>query len=460
MMDTVSKTGQSVEEPVEGELERPGEGATEQPGAGSQPGEGSGEQPGEGVQPGGEGGDQPAEGSVSVEQFIAELEERGIRSRYLDKIKPLLDSLADNGQLTVADVIAGQNLPAGVDIVNVNQDLNADPHAGAVLVMGEGAVANLAFGASSPLRALIMSDSSNNSASFQTDDDLFIYLGNGTNNHLQTGGGSDYVFAAGGQYDISVIGNDTVRVYGMTADSSIVSDDGDMTVELSPGSFGGYVDIEGGAGFDVISKALIDEIDVAWDGQGEKFSVIYKGSVNPDGALQNAYGIETSGVELLYMAPSENHPQAYTKMTVLASTVGDSLAAKLYQIALDRQPFDKGDSLDGIKFWMTEFDQGEGYDGARQTVYSFMNCPEVIAKYAGTSSLEYVKTLFDNLGASGTVGGNTAEEYAAQIDMGGEEARWDVAWAIAASDEAVQLLGNAGAKYVVDGGFDMIGPQA
>lgn len=91
------------------------------------------------------------------------------------------------------------------------------------------------------------------------------------------------------------------------------------------------------------------------------------------------------------------------------------------------------------------------------TVYSFLDCVEFHNKYDGMDNASYVRTLFANLGATGTIDGKTVIDFVARINVGDEYARYDVARDIAASREAVQILGASGEKMVIDGGITLPG---
>lgn len=142
-------------------------------------------------------------------------------------------------------------------------------------------------------------------------------------------------------------------------------------------------------------------------------------------------------------------------ITVLATTAEDSLIAKLYKVALGREAIDGedgwgGSTLGGLNWWMNEYEKANDINDTAQLVRAFLNCDEFHQKYDGMDDTAYVNALFTNLGISDV---KAAQSYIDQLAAGTLD-RAEVAWHIADSSEAVQLLGNDGLQYVIDGFTD------
>ncbi len=262
-------------------------------------------------------------------------------------------------------------------------------------------------------------------------DGLNVSMGNGGNN-VDIQGGQGLVNTGDGMDEIMVHGkfNGELKM-GRGDDALFLDEEAQNTAEIS---------VDAGDGFDLLTlfgrptvhsftfsngRFIMHSADVTLDGVE-----LIGTDVNGDGKIEN-------GVD---------------HITILAHNEVESLVAKLYKVALGREAIDGDDgwgdsTLGGFKWWTTEFQKTDSDHSTEHLVRSFLNCDEFHNRYAGMNNTEYVNALYDNLG---TTDAEQAASYIAQLDAGTVD-RETVAWNIAASDLAVQVLGNDGEQYVING---------
>lgn len=344
-----------------------------------------------------------------------------------------------------------------------------------VVVMTEGAKFDAQIDASSPIRAVVAAtDSNSNNITFATDADVAVQLGGGYNDKVTTAGGDDAVTFVGGVNSSATVntaaGNDTVVLQAYSATNNggtaqVALGTGNDVVELR--GWEGKATIDGGDGF--------DQLQVAGPRGEHTFSYVNGQFV------MNSAGITMANVNVVTFDNTPNNGvDNVDSITVLADTAGDAIVAKLYQVALGRQAIDDangwnglgGDdairgALGGISYWTDVFNQGTN-SGAdlQKTVYDFLGSGEFQQLYCGYSDETFVTQLFHNLDKVSpqfkileTINGKTVQDFVNQLD-GTQESRWDVAWEIASSPEATQILGQDGIGYVIEApGLDD-GPQS
>lgn len=396
---------------------------------------------------------------------------QGWGENFITAISNMILAASTADTVVVEEYYPATAVGANTVLLNVRTDIFNAPNAGEIVWMQPGTSAVANFSTWSPTRAMLVGDGGNSTVNFQTTEDVAVQLTGGQGDVLATGRGNDTVAVNGGTFNVN-LGDGDNNLYignGSGATNGIIQDgNGSLDIEMR-GHVSGTFAIKAGGGFDELTlmgrgEAGLSNTAFAWNHSLNSFGMTYN---PPQGETSRGeLNIAADGLDAIVWVPNQA-TQNY-RMTVLADTVGDSLCAKLYQVALGRQPFDaetvngvtQYTSTDGIKFWTTEFDQGWGYDGVRHTVYAFLNLPEFHSKYDNMDDAAYISALFGNLGATGNVAGKSQADFVAQISGNGMNARYDAAWEIAASHEAVNLLGNAGAKYVIDGNFDMVAPLA
>lgn len=344
-----------------------------------------------------------------------------------------------------------------------------------VVFMPDGATFD---GTSSTIRAVIAGkDSDGNNINLTSNADVAVQLGGGAGDKVSTAGGNDAVTFVGGSDSSATIntadGNDTVvlRPYSTTDNGGEATVDlgtGNDTVQLrSVGNqgFEGKATIDGGDGF--------DELNVDQARSAHSFAYV-------DGKfVMGSAGITMENVNVVTFyndAAAADDPSAIPdNITILADNPHDAIVAKLYQVALGREAIDNcsgtngqaGDNLitgalGGISYWTEYYDN----TNLQKTVYDFLGSGEFQQLYCGMDDQTFVTQLFHNLDKVSpnfhileTVNGKTVQDFVDQLD-GTQESRWDVAWEIAASDQADQILGQDGIDYVIMAPGMDDGPQS
>lgn len=344
-----------------------------------------------------------------------------------------------------------------------------------VVVMTDGAKFDAQIDASSPIRAVVAAtDSNSNNITFATDADVAVQLGGGYNDKVTTAGGDDVVTFVGGVNSTATVntgaGNDTVVLQAYSAtnnggEAQVALGTGNDVVELR--GWEGKATIDGGDGFDQLQVA---------GARGEHTFSYVNGHF-----VMNSAGITMDNVNVVtFDNTPDNGVDNVDSITVLADTAGDAIVAKLYQVALGRQAIDDamgtnglgGDdairgALGGISYWTEVFNQGSNSGADLQnTVYRFLGSGEFQQLYCGVDDTTFVTQLFHNLDKVSPnfpvlmeVNGKSVQDFVNQLD-GSQEARWDVAWEIASSDQASQILGQDGIGYVIEASGLDDGPQS
>lgn len=377
----------------------------------------------------------------SANDIMASLDQSNLSTATTDSIKQLLVELG--GAATVTAV--AQDITAA-NIAELAGDSN-------IIMMSGDTKANVVFDANSPVQAITVGAAGGSDVKFETSKDVTVALQGGLNDNVATGAGNDVISIQGGSATVDTgTGNDTVAITG--GDANISAMEGDLTVYIGEGAVGNAT-IDAGSGFDQVNvvSTLAEHV----------FSFI-----NGMFHMNSDYELQMQNVNIVTFQENPGSGVVDTA-TVLADTAADSLTAKLYQVALGRD--DGGldaatdGQLGGLKFWQDTFAEQNPESGLQHTVYSFLNCDEFHSAYDAMSNEDYVAALFGNLGlsADATIGGKSLADYVAAINGNADAmtGRYDVAWAIAASQETVDIIGAAGEKYVIDaGGLDFENPLA
>ena len=277
-----------------------------------------------------------------------------------------------------------------------------------------------------------------------SDNGITTELVNPNGLELNLGNGNNIVAITDGQSSVNTgDGDDNFFLQGEFTEAKIDSGNGDDTFVLDQDAqAGAEVSVDAGDGFDLM-RLIGQAIQHQFEFSGGKFHM-------------KSAGVEMDGVEVVGTDVDGGIAKG-DHITVLAANEHDSIAAKLYQVAFGREAIDDGDdqykpgsTLAGIDWWMNEFEKQADNDGSiEHLVRAFLNCDEFHDKYDGMGNADYVNTLYANLGATDEA---QAAAYIAQLEAGSID-RETVAWQIAASDLAVQVLGNDGVQYVIDGDF-------
>lgn len=356
----------------------------------------------------------------------------GLSAATAEAIQSLLTEL---GNTAKADNVT-------TNITNANQ-IAADAQ---IVIMDKDTSANVTFDANSNVQAMVVGGAGNSQVVFDTAKDVTVQLGGGENDSVSTGAGDDTITFAGGSATIDTgAGNDVVVLQG-EGNAHVTGGAGDMVIDIQTDSAAATIDA--GTGFDRVN--IVDSI----------LNHVFQ-FINGRFQMHSEQPITMDNVNVVTFGDGDG----INAMTVLADSQADAMVASLYKIALGRYGIDNGQTDDqimgGIKFWTEEFDQGQGAEGLQHTVYSFLNCDEFHSKYDNMSATEYVQALFNNLGAANnstitTIDGMSVADWAARIEEGNPESMYQVAWDIASSQQAVNILGQDGVNYYV-AGFDTNG---
>lgn len=380
--------------------------------------------------------DSAAAGAISAETAAA--------------IQDLLDQIQSTG--------GDSAVVAAVEVVDTNiTSVDQISDTAQVLIQGPDASANVTFAPTDNVTTMVVGGGGNSKVEFTTSEDVTVQLQGGENDSVATGAGNDAITFAGGSATIDTgEGNDTV-VLQNEGNANVIMGAGDGIVSLQ--GLVGAATIDAGDGFDrVSSQSFRHDHTFSW--ANGRFHM------HSDAALEmenvNVVTFDTDGDGTI------------DEITVLADTVGESMIAKLYQVALGREAIDEGNGwladglentvanhqMGGFNWWTTQAGAESLTDDADLLALAerFFGCDEVVNKYEGMSNADYVAALFSNMNAMGTgtaattADGTTADQFVAMLDSG-QMTQAQVAMEIAMSTEATDIMGLDGAQYVINGGF-------
>lgn len=282
-----------------------------------------------------------------------------------------------------------------------------------------GVAIDARFGASSPVKAVVTAEGVNgNNIVMQTSDDVAVILNGGQNDSVATGSGNDEIQFSGGSATINAgTGNDVVSIMDPNNGSaSIDGGDGFDRVSVTGGKSGHTFGFQGGRFFMHSADIQMDNINV----------------ITFNGASDIATGV-----------------------TVLAENQGESLVARLYQVALGRNILDGAgqatsadQQLSGYQWWLDNGAEA-GNDAAAllRITEDFLGTTEAQNKMGNLQGDDLVAYLCNNAGVSAQDQAGFAAAYSAgQIGLA------EMVYQIATAQEG-QLMGLDGQAYVVDAGF-------
>lgn len=327
----------------------------------------------------------------------------------------------------------GDNLVNVVDASNVSVDL------------GDGANSVNLGGSTGTSNVDVNLGAGNNNVNIGGEgaNGVSVSTGNG-NNNISVGNAM-----SSAPFNVSVTtgdGDDTMDLQG-NVNGQFTSGAGDLEISLdATAQEQAQISVDAGEGFDLL-RLIGRAVKHAFEFVNGRFHM-HSGDVSMDGV--NVVATDMNGDGLI--------TQDMDHITVLATTEEDSLIAKLYKVALGREAIDgsdgwsadgSGDTLGGFNWWTNEYEKSNDITDHNQLVRAFLNCSEFHTKYDALDDTAYVNQLFSNLGVSDV---EAAQSYINSLKNGSMD-RYDVARAIAESDQAVQLLGNDGDQYVIDGDY-------
>lgn len=277
----------------------------------------------------------------------------------------------------------------------------------------------------------VFDEGAKGTANLTSDSNITAELVNPNGLNVTTGDGNNDIAVDGGQASVTTGSGEDLFTFNGNVKGLFKSGLGDDDFQLNEeAQKNAEISVDAGDGFDVMTL-FGASIKHSFSFSNGKFHM-------------SSANITLDGVEVI--ATDLNQDGRITDsdhITVLANDNQDSLAAKLYQIALGREAIDDTrDTLAGLNFWM---DQAEdpSFDHFGR---AFLNCDEFHNKYDKVNDKDYVDTLFANLGSSDA---SLKAELLSKLESGQLD-RYEVAITLAESDEAVKLLGNDGQQYVID----------
>lgn len=222
---------------------------------------------------------------------------------------------------------------------------------------------------------------------------------------------------------------------GRTIIANSVEEDGSPVNNTITFTGSGNVTVETGDGFDVVELTDSNREDAGFE-VDENGNVIITGS---------SYTL--SGVEVVKFGDA---------MSVIAEDEDQAIVARMYQILLNREP-----DLEGLEWWLETLQDASFGDGTYDmwdVTHAFMVSKEYEEKYDGMENDEFLTQLY--LGLNGRE--PDAEGFAYWMDVlanpeemiedwagDGDNAKVHVVYAFAYSDEADQVMGLEGSKYIV-----------
>lgn len=379
-------------------------------------------------------------------------------AQYEEAATTVIDSIANSGltestKATIESILGltgledikvenyqGGTVSDGTIIAEVGKDvhLTQDPGAPVVIMSADSAGADVTFGADSKVEALVLGGGNDN-ITFQGDKGVTV----------ETGGGNDSITTADGSDTIAVTGGGNVTVNTGEGNDKVILQ-GDGTAHISSGAGDSTYLLQTDAASATINAGDgFDHLVVGEDRAAHIFDVDSKTGTT---VMHSDNTVTMTGVQVVgFDKNGDGQITSADNISILAENANDSLIGKLYKIALGREAIDGADgwghsTLGGINWWMNQFEKGQTDGTTEHLVRSFLNCDEFHDKYDNMSNADYVNTLFANLGVNDA---NLAADYLGQLDTGVMD-RAQVAWALAESEAATQIMGIDGSNYVVD----------
>jgi hypothetical protein len=342
------------------------------------------------------------------------LESSGLDTDTSSAITSLLNESSTEGKTSIVDY-DGSTSTEGADVVRVtaSTQLNKDPGAPVILMDADSQGADLIMQADTG-RVVVAGGG----------DDSIVAVGTG-NVTVETGGGNDTVLTGDGQDQVTVTGS---------GDSSVNTGNGDDTLKITGD---GNVTVNAGTGDDVIVVA--SEQGSATVRGGDGFD-----RVQMDDTRDNhTFTIDDNGILVMNSAPTQLDDVEIVEFnngeTVIADSDAKSNVARLYEVLFDRE----GD-IDGLKYWMNEADEGASIN---QIAGAFEDSEEFQNEFGNDSDEQFVNKLYDYMA------GRDADQEGFNYwmdSLADGQSRADVAVSFAASEEAIELMGIDGTKYVID----------
>lgn len=372
---------------------------------------------------------------------------------------------------SINDLIAS-NVGPGGDMATAVMGVTADNLADvattqAAVVIADGIAVNANFAGTSPVKAFVAAGApvgedgkptgpvpGGNNIQFATDDDVTVVLSGGTGDFVKTAAGDDMIQFRGGSASIDTgEGNDQVFMQGATGDQVNVSSGSGSSVFTFGGFEGAKATIDAGEGFDRVNFMWSSRADHKFDAPtGGKF-MIHSGDVT----MENVNIVTFD----------ENGDGVIDEATVLATTQGESLIARLYKVALGRDVVDSSTvvpdwspawaeptpanyQMAGVQWWFTEAGASNSNADLVALAEKFVGVDEFQNDISGLSTAQIVDMLFKNAEVTcSQCADMTKADYVNAIDNG-SMSLGEAAMQIAMSDEATASLGVNGACYFVD----------
>jgi hypothetical protein len=354
-----------------------------------------------------------AQYEASTTSVALSMESSGLDTDTSSAIADLLNGSSTDGNTTIVEYDGSPTLGAQVVRVTQGTQLNEDP-GGSVIIMDP--------------------DSQGANLNMQGDANRAVVAGGGDDNIVATGGGNITVETGGGNDSVQTgDGQDMVIISG-SGNSTVNTGNGDDTLKITGD---GNVTVDAGTGDDVI--VIATDQGAATVSGGDGFDTVQL----DDSRGEHTFTIDENGILVVNSAPTQldglEIVQFNDGLSVIADTQTKSDAARLYKVLFDRE----GDT-GGLKHWLEQADAGTSI---ADIANGFEGSVEFQNEFSGDTDAVFVNKLYDNM--AGRAADQAGFEYWTQALEDGVS-RSDVATGFAGSEEAIQLMGINGTKYVID----------
>lgn len=279
----------------------------------------------------------------------------------------------------------------------------------------------------------VFDEGAKGTANLTSDSNITAELVNPNGLKVTTGDGNNDIAINGGEASVNTgAGEDLFQVLG-NVKGELNSGLGDDEFQLDEAAQkNAEISVDAGDGFDLLTL-FGNAVKHSFSFQNGKFHM-------------SSANVSLDGVEVVATDVNQDGRITDTDhITVLATDNQESLAAKLYQVALGREGIDDSrDTLAGLNFWMEQATDPSFDHFGR----AFLNCDEFHNKYDKVDDKAYVDALFANLG-NPSEGASLKADLLSKLESGQLD-RYEVAITLAENDLTVKVLGNDGQQYVID----------
>ncbi len=339
-------------------------------------------------------------------------------SNVSDAVKSgIEDLLKDLDKVNVGKAEGGE-APKEADVLHVpkGEKLESDPGSKVIILDPDSEGADIEITVDTP-RVIVGSQQS----------DKIVHTGTSPVT-IETGGGADFIQTGKGDDVITITGQGQPTVdTGGGDDKVIITGENTATVNTGSGkdviqiaTDKGEYTVDAGEGFD----------EVVINDKKEAHHIIVK-----DGKVivsSNA-PTEIKNVEVIEFQDG---------ITVIAENHTKGVVARLYKVLFDREA-----DLEGLEYWFSKVDEGMSL---KDIAKAFLSSKEFTEKFGDVGDVGFLIELYDNM--ADRLPDDEGFLYWLNQLKDGVVDKADVAIAFADSQEAIQIMGIDGEKYVVEVG--------